>query len=66
MLDRLAPGDVVTVTRIDRLALDLRPVRYPSAYRTVLYEADLIILVTSASSRRQNLSLETTPQWHAA
>jgi hypothetical protein len=26
----------------------------------------LVILATSASSRRQNLSLETTPPWHAA
>jgi DNA invertase Pin-like site-specific DNA recombinase len=33
MLKHLAPGDVVTVTRIDRLAQHLRPVRHRQANR---------------------------------
>jgi DNA invertase Pin-like site-specific DNA recombinase len=33
MLDTLAPGDVVIVTRIDRLARSLRPVRHRQANR---------------------------------
>ena len=33
MLGKLAPGDVVTVTRIDRLAQHLRPVWHRQAHR---------------------------------
>jgi DNA invertase Pin-like site-specific DNA recombinase len=33
MLGKLALGDVVTVTRIDRLARSLRPVRHREAHR---------------------------------
>ena len=33
LLNALAPGDVVTVTRIDRLAQHLRPVRHRQAHR---------------------------------
>jgi hypothetical protein len=33
MLGKLAPGDVVTVTRIDRLAQHLRPLRHRQAHR---------------------------------
>jgi hypothetical protein len=45
-----------------RLIVHGSPARRPDARA----RPGLVIVATSASSRRQDLSLEAAPQWHAA